>query len=70
MKKTSALLGALLMGIGIQAQAALSTEAQAAFTALETAGTDYVGAAWSVAIVIVVGFTGIKLFKKAVGRAT
>ena len=70
MKKTSALLGTLLATVGIQAQAALSTDAAAAFTALETAGADYVAAAWGVAVVIVVGFVGIKLFKKAVGRAT
>lgn len=65
-----ALVLATLSLMSVQAHAALSTEAAAAFTALEASGEDYIAAAWSVAIVIVVGFVGIKLFKKAVGKAT
>lgn len=69
-KNVGLFLVTLLSLTATQAQAALSTEAAAAFTALEGAGADYIAAAWGVAVVIVIGFVGIKLFKKAVGKAT
>lgn len=69
-QKVSALLVTLLSIVTTQANAALDTNAAAAFTSLTTAGTDYVAAAWGVAVVVVVGFAGIKLFKKSVSRAT
>lgn len=52
------------------ANAALSTEAQAAVTAVTTAAADWIGAGWSIAIAVVVGLTGIKLFKKVLSRAS
>lgn len=59
---------AFLLGAGA-ANAALSTEAQAAADAVSAAATDWIGVAWSIAIVVTVGFAGIKLFKKAIGKA-
>ncbi|CAH0536856.1 major coat protein [Vibrio marisflavi] len=52
------------------AHAALSTDAQAAVDAVSTTASDFVTEAWAIAIVCVVGFTGIKLFKKAISKAT
>lgn len=56
--------------IGSVAHAALSPEAQAAVDSVSTTATDFLGSAWSIAIIVVVGFAGIKLFKKAVSKAT
>lgn len=49
--------------------AALSTEATAAQTAATGDAALYVGMAWAITTVSTLGFFGIKMFKKAMGRA-
>mgnify|MGYP001059557385 FL=1 len=70
MEKTKyALYVAPLMVAG-QVMAELSTEEQAVVTAVTTKGTDWVAAAFGIAAVVVVGFAGISLARKAINRAT
>ena len=52
------------------ANAALTPEAEAAFTSLKEAAADNIGMAWSIAPIVVVGFIGIKLFQRAANKAT
>lgn len=52
------------------ANAALSAEAKAASDAMIAAANDYIGMAWTIVPIVVVGFVGIKLFKKAANKAT
>ena len=52
------------------ANAALSAEAQAAADAMSAAATEYIAMAWTIVPIVVVGFVGIKLFKKAANKAT
>lgn len=64
---------AIVAGFGAvmsSAHAALSTDQAAAFTAIQTTGTDMITAAWPVVIAIVGGLIGIKLFKKVSSRAS
>lgn len=64
-----AVVAGSLLTVG-SANAALSSEAQAAADAMTTAATDYLAMAWTIVPIIVVGFVGIKLFKKAANKAT
>ncbi|MEZ9292858.1 major coat protein [Vibrio cyclitrophicus] len=66
--KIAVVAGSSLM-VG-SANAALSAEAEAAATAMTTAATDYIAMAWTIVPIVVVGFVGIKLFKKAASKAT
>jgi len=66
--KIAVVAGAPLMASSAHAE--LSAEAQAAATAMTTAATDYIGMAWTIVPIVVVGFVGIKLFKKAANKAT
>ncbi|MEZ9693503.1 major coat protein [Vibrio lentus] len=52
------------------ANAALSAEAQAAADSMSAAATDYIAMAWTIVPIVVVGFVGIKLFRKAANKAT
>lgn len=52
------------------AQAALPTEATAAFTEVLSDGKEMVGLAWPVAVAITGGFILIKIFKKGISKAT
>ncbi|KJY76354.1 major coat protein [Vibrio nigripulchritudo] len=63
----SALVGA---AVSSTASAALPPEAEAAKEALTTAATDYVSMAWTIVPIVVVGFIGIKLFRKSAQKAT
>lgn len=64
-------LGAVTVAVvSNAANAALSPEAQAAADSMTTAANDYIGMAWSIVPIIVVGFIGIKLFRKAANKAT
>ncbi|WP_456295633.1 phage coat protein [Vibrio sp. AK197] len=63
-------VGASLVAVASSSHAALPTDAQAAVDSVSTMGTDFVAAAWGIAIVVVAGFAGIKLFKKAINKAT
>ncbi|MFU1517906.1 major coat protein [Vreelandella alkaliphila] len=59
---------ALLMGsVAAHAQ---TTGAEAAFTEIETAGSEMVGYAWPVVASITAALIGIKLFKKFANRAS
>lgn len=61
-----ALLLASVMLAGA-AQAALPTEATAAFTTVSTSVTDVFAAVWPIIAAVVGGFVLIKLFKKGAG---
>jgi hypothetical protein len=69
LRQKSLLLSALLVFSGM-ANAALDTAAQAAITAVETAGTDMLASWWPVLGTIFGGLLVMKLFKKAGNRAT
>ncbi|MBL4830175.1 MAG: phage coat protein [Aliivibrio sp.] len=58
--------GSLLVG-SASANAALAPGVTAAFTSLNEMATEFIGQAWVIVPVVVIGFAGIKLFKKAVG---
>lgn len=66
--KIAVVVGSSLM-VG-SANAALSAEAQAAADAMSAAATDYIAMAWTIVPIVVVGFVGIKLFRKAANKAT
>ncbi|WP_293267714.1 major coat protein [Neptunomonas sp.] len=57
-----------LMSLG--AHAALSAEEQAAADAITLKINDLLAMAWSIVPIVVVGFIGIKLFKKSSNAAT
>lgn len=63
-------LGAALVAVSGSSFAALPAEAQAAMDELGTFATDMVAAAWVIVPIVVVGFIGIKLFKKGANKAT
>lgn len=66
-----AAMGALLVGATLaSAQAALPTEVEAAFTAVETDGTAMIAKGWPVVTAIVGGLILIKLFKKVANRSS
>ncbi|MFW7524320.1 major coat protein [Vibrio ostreicida] len=62
-------LGVVSLISGV-AHAALGVEAQAAADALTGAATDYIAMAWGIVPIVVVGFIGIKLFRKSANKAT
>lgn len=66
--KIAVVVGSTVMASS--ANAALSAEAQAAADAMKTAATDYISMAWGIVPIVVVGFVGIKLFKKSANKAT
>lgn len=47
-----------------------SPESEAAFTSIATEASTLLAAAWPIAVTIVVGTIGIKLFKKFASKAT
>ncbi len=51
-------------------QAALPTEATAAFTSLGTDATDMIAAGWPIVVIVVGGLLVIKLFKKVMSKST
>lgn len=53
----------------MEAQAALPTEATAAFTALAGHVTDILAAVWPIASAVTGGFVLLKLFKRGANRA-
>lgn len=63
--------GAVLVGAMVaNAQAALPTEVDAAFTAVQTDGLAMIAKGWPVVTAIVGGMILIKLFKKVANRST
>lgn len=66
--KIAVVAGATLMASSAHAE--LPAAAQAAVTEMTTAATDYITMAWTIVPIVVVGFVGIKLFKKAANKAT
>jgi len=58
-----------LMAVSVSANAALPTEATAAFTALSGNVTDILAAVWPIVTLAVGGFVLIKLFKKGASKA-
>jgi hypothetical protein len=69
MKSIKITLASLLMGIGINAHAALPTEASTAFTTLSGNVTDVLAAVWPIAALATGGFVLLRLFKKGANRA-
>lgn len=69
MKSTKITLASLLMVIGINAHAALPTEASTAFTTLSGNVTDVLAAVWPIAALATGGFVLLRLFKKGANRA-
>lgn len=69
MQKHIIALMAFLSVLSMQAQAALPTEATAAFTSLETDTTTLLGLVWSAVAAVTVGWVLIKLFKKGANKA-
>ncbi len=70
MQKTQIVLGAAALALlATGAQAALPTEATAAFTELSTNVTDIFKAVWPIVGLTVGGFALIKLFKKGASKA-
>ncbi len=57
--------GAVLLASGA-ASAAIPAGATTAFTSLSETATEFLSQAWVIVPVVVIGFAGIKLFKKAV----
>jgi len=70
MKKTSTLLGIFLLGIGVNAHAALPAEAAAAFTTLSGNATDMLASTWPVVVIVTGGFGLMRLFKRSARNAT
>jgi len=62
--------GAVLVAVSALANAALPTEAAAAFTAISGNVTDILAVVWPIVTVMTGGFVLIKLFKKGANKAT
>lgn len=70
MTKTNAAIVSGAVMVSTSANAALPTDAQSAVDAIALFVDDILAAAWPIATAMVVGFVGIKLFKKASNKAT
>ena len=68
MQKQS-VLGLSLVLVAAGAQAALPTEAAAAFSTISGNVTDILGVVWPIVITMTSGFILIKLFKKGANKA-
>ena len=68
--KAKAVAGATLAMGAVGSAHAQVTGAEAAFTEIQTAGSDMVGYAWPVVASITAALIGIKLFKKFANRAS
>lgn len=62
--------GAALAAASGAAHAELPAAAKGAMDAISGLATDFVASAWPIAVIVVVGFVGIKLFKKSANTAT
>lgn len=67
--KIAAALAAPVLLIG-QAHAALPTEITTAFTSISDTVTGILALVWPIATTLVVGFVGLKLFKKGANKAS
>lgn len=67
--KIAAALAASFLLIG-QAHAALPTEITTAFTSISDTVTGILALVWPIATTLVVGFVGLKLFKKGANKAS
>ena len=59
----------LVSGLGASALALADDPGVAAINALQATGTSYITAAFAVAVLVAGGFWGIKMMKKAFGKA-
>lgn len=64
------LVGSALLVGATTAHAALPEAAQSAVDSVSSFAGDMVSAAWGIVVTVVVGFVGIKLFKKGVNKAS
>lgn len=69
MKFIQMLVFAIMLSLGLAAQAALPTEAATAFTTLSGNVTDVLAAVWPIAALATGGFVLLRLFKKGANRA-
>lgn len=68
-KVQKSLLALVLMATMASAQAALPTEATAAFSAIKDNVTDVLAAIWPIVALATGGFVLVKLFKKGANKA-
>lgn len=67
--KVAAAVAAPVLLVG-QAYAAVPTEVTTAFTSISDTATGILALVWPIATTLVVGFVGLKLFKKGANKAS